>query len=814
MTSAAPSPAPAEHGALPNPSCKIMVFRPTMEEFKEFPRFVAYMESQGAHRAGLAKVIPPKEWKPRSTYDDIDDLVIPAPIQQVVTGQSGLFTQYNIQKKAQSVKEYRRLANSDKHCTPRHVDYDDLERKYWKNLTFVAPIYGADICGSLYDEHVNEWNIAHLNTVLDVVEQESGITIDGVNTPYLYFGMWKTTFAWHTEDMDLYSINYLHFGEPKSWYAIPPEHGKRLERLAKGFFPGSSQGCDAFLRHKMTLISPSILRQYGIPFDRVTQEAGEFMITFPYGYHAGFNHGFNCAESTNFATLRWIEYGKQAALCTCMKDTVKISMDIFVRRFQPERYDIWKEGKDHTSLDHTKPTPEAVEFLTGVPFSLETYVGSYVPSKKKTNSKKRIIRFKSKNKLQVDDYGDVEAAEEKESITESVAPVPGISESFSLEPVDSPGHESKAKSCIKQIKTKAEKKIRSKDGHHRRDRDKKKGKEEALSSADFPEDPLLGELASDKRKVVLQHRRQAKSVVIKKDVLLYQKEFMQFTTGQAKDIWKELETSSESSNALSLGESDPSTMEPTFNRQDLAEMNAYYRKVLASKKRTKSRRQPLSKLPMRFPLSAVKQGSPSDEEMPELHVSEEEPQEGRMWAKPLAHLWQTRPHNFLVEREYNGVAARLSPYCAICTLFHPYYQINLNASSAAYLKQAEAADNFNETMPAPNDRPPSKPLIPEVCFASSGENTDPLPGSSLLSEDGTSPLIACAKCCLQVHSSKLEHYLHSPLPFIILPSYFHLPFSLTLLCIHCSVIVEHGPLWQQTSFANFLSPFFMPLYCI
>lgn len=38
------------------------------------------------------------------------------------------------------------------------------------------------------------------------------------------------------------------------------------------------------------------------------------MITFPYGYHAGFNHGFNCAESTNFATRRWIEYGKQAVL--------------------------------------------------------------------------------------------------------------------------------------------------------------------------------------------------------------------------------------------------------------------------------------------------------------------------------------------------------------------------------------------------------------------------------------------------------------------------------------------------------------------
>ncbi|XP_063575930.1 lysine-specific demethylase 4B isoform X6 [Pongo abelii] len=256
-----------DHGAQ-NPSCKIMTFRPTMEEFKDFNKYVAYIESQGAHRAGLAKIIPPKEWKPRQTYDDIDDVVIPAPIQQVVTGQSGLFTQYNIQKKAMTVGEYRRLANSEKYCTPRHQDFDDLERKYWKNLTFVSPIYGADISGSLYDDDVAQWNIGSLRTILDMVERECGTIIEGVNTPYLYFGMWKTTFAWHTEDMDLYSINYLHFGEPKSWYAIPPEHGKRLERLAIGFFPGSSQGCDAFLRHKMTLISPIILKKYGIPFSR------------------------------------------------------------------------------------------------------------------------------------------------------------------------------------------------------------------------------------------------------------------------------------------------------------------------------------------------------------------------------------------------------------------------------------------------------------------------------------------------------------------------------------------------------------------
>ncbi|XP_072540065.1 lysine-specific demethylase 4A [Salminus brasiliensis] len=348
-----------------NPVFRIMTFHPTKEEFKDFSRYIAYMESKGAHRAGVAKIIPPKDWKPRRTYDDIDDLIIPAPIQQVVTGQSGLFTQYNIQKKPMSVREFRKVSNTDKFCNPRYVDFEELERKYWKKLTFNPPLYGADVNGTLYDPDVAEWNIGHLNTILDTVERESGIKIKGVNTPYLYFGMWKSTFAWHTEDMDLYSINYLHFGEPKSWYVVPPENGKRLERLAKGFFPGSAQSCEAFLRHKMTLISPSILRKYGIPLEKVTQEAGQFIVTFPYAYHAGFNHGFNCAESTNFATQRWIDYGKQAALCSCRKDMVKISMDLFVRKFQPERYKLWKAGKDNTPIDHSKPTPEAAEFLQG-----------------------------------------------------------------------------------------------------------------------------------------------------------------------------------------------------------------------------------------------------------------------------------------------------------------------------------------------------------------------------------------------------------------------------------------------------------------
>ena len=190
-----------------------------MGEFSDFHKYIAYMESQGAHRAGLAKVIPPKEWRAQQSYEDVSDMVIGTPLQQVVSGRAGVFTQYHKKRKAMTVGQYRDLANSKKYRTPPHVNFEDLERKYWKNRYFGSPIYGADVSGSLFDGKTQHWNVGHLGSLLDLLKQECSIVIEGVNTPYLYFGMWKTTFAWHTEDMDLYSINYLHFGQPKTWYA-------------------------------------------------------------------------------------------------------------------------------------------------------------------------------------------------------------------------------------------------------------------------------------------------------------------------------------------------------------------------------------------------------------------------------------------------------------------------------------------------------------------------------------------------------------------------------------------------------------------
>lgn len=358
-----------------------MVFRPTWSEFQNFSSYIELMESQGAHKAGVAKVIPPPEWVPRKrSYDedDIMNLKIPAPICQVVQGKQGLYQQLNIQKKPMTVADYKIMAESDEYKTPNHFDYGDLERKYWKNIIYKSPLYGADVSGSITDKDVNVWNINKLGTILDYVNEDYGISIEGVNTAYLYFGMWKTSFAWHTEDMDLYSINYIHEGYPKTWYAIPPEHGRRLERLATGFFQSDASACPAFLRHKMTVISPHMLKQYSIPFNKITQERGEFMITFPFGYHAGFNHGFNMAESTNFASPRWVEYGKRASQCHCRPDSVKISMDTFVKRLQPEKYELWLQGNDIGTHPEdpfrtlAAPLPSACDLLcnknnTGIP---------------------------------------------------------------------------------------------------------------------------------------------------------------------------------------------------------------------------------------------------------------------------------------------------------------------------------------------------------------------------------------------------------------------------------------------------------------
>ena len=90
------------------------------------------------------------------------------------------------------------------------------------------PIYGADVTASLIDQDKKIWNVGTAEPIFNDFGQRLTQVEEGA---YLYFGMWKSTFSWHIEDMDLYGVNYLHYGAPKSWYCVPPEHAHKLEQV-------------------------------------------------------------------------------------------------------------------------------------------------------------------------------------------------------------------------------------------------------------------------------------------------------------------------------------------------------------------------------------------------------------------------------------------------------------------------------------------------------------------------------------------------------------------------------------------------------
>ncbi|KAJ8431626.1 hypothetical protein Cgig2_029034 [Carnegiea gigantea] len=142
----------------------------------------------------------------------------------------------------------------------------------------------------------------------------------GVTDPMLYIGMLFSMFAWHVEDHYLYSINYHHCGASKTWYGIPGGAALNFEKVVQEHVYNedilSADGVDgAFdvLLGKTTLFPPSILLEHSVPVYKAIQNPGEFVITFPRAYHAGFSHGFNCGEAVNFAIGDWFPLGALAS---------------------------------------------------------------------------------------------------------------------------------------------------------------------------------------------------------------------------------------------------------------------------------------------------------------------------------------------------------------------------------------------------------------------------------------------------------------------------------------------------------------------
>uniref|UniRef100_A0A3B5M4E4 [histone H3]-trimethyl-L-lysine(4) demethylase n=1 Tax=Xiphophorus couchianus TaxID=32473 RepID=A0A3B5M4E4_9TELE len=233
----------------------------------------------------------------------------------------------------QSFGEMADSFKADYFNMPVHMVPTELvEREFWRLVSSieedVTVEYGADIHSKEFgsgfpmnngkkeltkeeEEYARSgWNL----NVMPVLEQSllchiNG-DISGMKVPWLYVGMVFSTFCWHIEDHWSYSINYLHWGEPKTWYGVPSAAAEQLEDVMKKLTPELFEYQPDLLHQLVTIMNPNILMAHGVPVVRTNQCAGEFVITFPRAYHSGFNQGYNFAEAVNFCTADWLPAGR------------------------------------------------------------------------------------------------------------------------------------------------------------------------------------------------------------------------------------------------------------------------------------------------------------------------------------------------------------------------------------------------------------------------------------------------------------------------------------------------------------------------
>ncbi|KAF8691686.1 hypothetical protein HU200_040072 [Digitaria exilis] len=210
---------------------------------------------------------------------------------------------------------------------------EDIEGEYWRVVERpteeIEVIYGADLesgtFGSGFPKFSAEvksdvehkyaesgWNLNNLPRLQGSVLSFEDGDISGVLIPWVYVGMCFSSFCWHVEDHHLYSLNYMHWGAPKMWYGVPGKDAVNLEAAMRKHLPDLFEEQPDLLHNLVTQFSPSLLKSEGVPVYRCVQHEGEFVLTFPRAYHAGFNCGFNCAEAVNVAPVDWLPLGQDA----------------------------------------------------------------------------------------------------------------------------------------------------------------------------------------------------------------------------------------------------------------------------------------------------------------------------------------------------------------------------------------------------------------------------------------------------------------------------------------------------------------------
>ncbi|TAQ84273.1 hypothetical protein B7494_g7406 [Chlorociboria aeruginascens] len=243
--------------------------------------------------------------------------------------EGGIYSLKQFQEKAADFKEgyFQNKMPFDPvlNCS-RPVTEDDIEREFWRLVASLEETveveYGADIHSTTHGSgfptmeknpqdpySTDPWNLNIMPLHAESLFRHIKSDISGMTVPWLYVGMIFSTFCWHNEDHYAYSANYQHFGSTKTWYGIPGEDAEKFENAMREAVPELFETQPDLLFQLVTLLTPEQLKKAGVRVYALDQRAGQFVITFPQAYHAGFNHGFNFNEAVNFAPNDWEPFG-------------------------------------------------------------------------------------------------------------------------------------------------------------------------------------------------------------------------------------------------------------------------------------------------------------------------------------------------------------------------------------------------------------------------------------------------------------------------------------------------------------------------
>lgn len=98
----------------------------------------------------------------------------------------------------------------------------------------------------------------------------------------------------------------VHWGETKTWYSIPGADADKFEAAIRREAPDLFEVQPDLLFQLVTLMNPNRIRDAGVDVYACNQRAGEFVITFPKAYHAGFNHGVRRSQLAAYLDLVFI----------------------------------------------------------------------------------------------------------------------------------------------------------------------------------------------------------------------------------------------------------------------------------------------------------------------------------------------------------------------------------------------------------------------------------------------------------------------------------------------------------------------------